>query len=88
MLVAAHADRRESDLTVMDMETQQLWSSTGTDPDATKAAAKGNLADDSKPWSLAPYLLVLLLLVTLAESVIANRYLRSSVAPQETMTKV
>ncbi len=88
MLVAAHADRRESDLTVMDQETQQLWSSTGGEPEAAKTAAKGDLSAATTPWSLAPYLLVLLLLVTLAESVIANRYLRSSVAPQETMTKV
>jgi hypothetical protein len=88
MLIAAHADRRESDLTVMDPETQQLWSSTGGEPEVAKTAQKGDLSAATTPWSLAPYLLVLLLLVTLAESVIANRYLRSSVAPQETMTKV
>ncbi len=88
MLVAAHADRRESDLTVMDPETQQLWSSTGSEPEPAKTSGKGDLSAASTPWSLAPYLLVLLLVVTLAESVIANRYLRSSVAPEETMTKV
>ncbi len=88
MLVAAHADRRESDLTVMDMDTQQLWSSTGSEPVAAKTAAKDGISAQVTPWSLAPYLLVLLLVVTLAESVIANRYLRSSIAPQETMTKV
>jgi hypothetical protein len=89
MLIAAHADRRESDLTVMETDTQQLWSSTGGEaPQAAKSGAPNQLSATSTPWSLAPYLLVLLLIVTLAESVIADRYLRSSIAPEETMTKV
>jgi hypothetical protein len=89
MLIAAHPDRRESDLAVMDMETQQLWANTGDPvPVTTKAKGGNELDSNANRWSLAPYLLVLLLVVTLAESVIANRYLRSSVAPQETMTKV
>lgn len=82
-LVAAHADRRESDLTVMDKETQDLWASTGSEPEAAKGAVQSGLSSTSTPWPLAPYLLVLLLLVALAESVIANRYLRSSVRPEE-----
>ena len=83
-LVAAHADRRESDLTVMEKETQDLWASTGTEPEVATGAVQSGLSSTSTPWSLAPYLLVLLLLVALAESVIANRYLRSSVRPEET----
>jgi hypothetical protein len=87
-LVAAHADRRESDLTVMEPETQQLWSATGAEAQVSaKGAVENGLSAASTPWSLAPYILVLLLLVALAESVIANRYLRSSVTPEETMTK-
>lgn len=87
-LVAAHADRRESDLTVMDKETQEIWAATGTAPEAAKGAVQSGLSSTSTPWSLAPYLLVLLLLVALAESVIANRYLRSSVRSEEMVTKV
>lgn len=82
-LVAAHADRRESDLTVMEPELQQIWANTGTAPEVAKGAAQSGLNSTSTPWSLAPYLLVLLLLVALAESVIANRYLRSSVRSEE-----
>jgi hypothetical protein len=89
MLIAAHPDRRESDLAVMDPETQQLWANTGDAAPATaKAAGSNEIESLANRWSLAPYLLVLLLVLSLAESVIANRYLRSSVSPQETMTKV
>jgi hypothetical protein len=86
-LVAAHPDRRESDLTVMEEETQQLWSSTGAAEQTAKSAPQNQLSGAATQWSLAPYLLVLLLVVALAESVIANRYLRSSITPEETMTK-
>ena len=82
--MAAHADRRESDLTVMEKETLDLWSNTGSQVDAAQGAVQNGLSSTSTPWSLAPYLLVLLLIVALAESVIANRYLRSSVRPEET----
>jgi hypothetical protein len=67
----------------MEPETQELWSSTGTAPEAGKETAKAGLSADSTPWSLAPYILVLLLLVALAESVVANRYLRSSIHTEE-----
>jgi hypothetical protein len=83
-LVAAHADRRESDLTVMDKETQDLWASTGSEVQESKGPVENSLSSVSTPWSLAPYILVLLLIVALAESVIANRYLRSSIRPEET----
>lgn len=78
MLVAAHADRRESDLTPMEQEVRDLWSATG---DASQpgggAGESESLSAATTPSSLAPYLLVLLLVVALAESVVANRYLRS-----------
>jgi hypothetical protein len=86
-LVAAHADRRESDLTVIEKDTLDLWASTGTEVDAAKGAVQNGLSSTSTPWSLAPYLLVLLLLVALAESVIANRYLRSSVRPEDAVSR-
>jgi hypothetical protein len=77
MLVAAHADRRESDLTPMDQEVRELWSATGEASQPASGAGAGTLGGVTTPSSLAPYLLVLLLVVALAESIIANRYLRS-----------
>ncbi len=82
-LVAAHADRRESDLTVMEKDTQDIWATTGSEEESAKAAVGTGVNSTSTPWSLAPYILVLLLLVALAESVFANRYLRSSIRPEE-----
>ncbi len=83
-LVAAHADRRESDLTVMDEQLQQIWASAGSAVETAKQGAENAISATTTPWSLAPYILVLLLIVALAESVIANRYLRSSIRPEET----
>ena len=53
-LLAAHADRRESDLTVIPQETLDLWKATGqSDPSGGGAAGSGDQGDKS-PWSLAP----------------------------------
>jgi len=77
-LVAAHADRRESDLTPMEQETLNLWTATGDSaPVAQGPGQTGTLSGTTTPRSLSLYILVLLLGVALAESVIANRYLRS-----------
>jgi hypothetical protein len=74
-LIAAHADRRESDLTVMPKETLDLWKATG-ESDQNASGAPGSEQSDRKPWGLWPILLLLLLFVSLAESVVANGYLR------------
>ncbi len=74
-LIAVHADRRESDLTVMPPETLDLWKATGGDESAAGASTTGD-QQDKKPASLWPWLLLLLLGVAVAESVVANRYLR------------
>jgi hypothetical protein len=72
-LMAVHTDRRESDLTPVPKETMDLWGATGGPQTGdTAAAAQGD--DLRKPWSLAPYLLILLILVALAESIVADRY--------------
>jgi hypothetical protein len=74
--VAVHADRRESDLAVIPKETLDLWQGTpagGAGGEGTGAAAG---SDSKTPWSLSPFLLLLLLGVALAESVVANGYLR------------
>jgi hypothetical protein len=74
-LLAAHADRRESDLSVIPQETLELWRATGSDQTATGASGPGN-EREKKPWPLWPWLLLLLLVVAMAESLVADRHLR------------
>jgi hypothetical protein len=75
-LMAVHTDRRESDFTPIPKETLDLWGATGGSPAGDAATAGAQSEDLRKPWSLAPYLLILLVVVALAESIVANRYLR------------
>jgi hypothetical protein len=74
-LLAVHADRRESDLAVIPDETLALWRATGSDQTAAGASGPGN-EQDKKPWPLWPWLLLLLLVVAMAESLVADRHLR------------
>lgn len=81
---AVHADRRESDLSVIPQETQDLWKGTGSGGNDSAAAGNATAAEESKlPWSLSPVLLLLLLGVALVESIVANRYLRPPAESQE-----
>jgi len=81
-LVAAHADRRESDLAVMPKETLDLWKATGGSDQPSGGTEAGKAGEGTtRPWSLSPILLLLLLGVALAESVVADRYLRPSADP-------
>jgi hypothetical protein len=83
-LVAAHGDRRESDLLVIPQETLDLWKNTGSGGSGSDAASPGAGVEASRiPVSISPVLLLLLLLVVLAESVVANGYLRSPEEGQE-----
>jgi hypothetical protein len=75
-LIAAHADRRESDLNVIPKETLDLWRATGQSDQTPQGASTLGDASDKKPWGIWPYVLLLLLVVAIAESVVANRYLR------------
>jgi hypothetical protein len=71
-LVAVHADRRESDLAAIPGETLDLWRNTGRGTgDGTSATAESG----ARPWSLWRYALFLVLLIGLAESLLAARYL-------------
>jgi hypothetical protein len=83
-LVAAHANRKESDLAVIPQDSLDLWKATGsTGPVNASGQGTGSEANTT-PWSLSPIILLLLLGVALAESVIADRYLRPSASSQET----
>jgi len=77
-LIAAHADRKESDLAVIPKETLDLWAATGEPAQGAAAAGVGSPGEGlTKPWSFSPYILLLLLCIAVAESVIANRYLQA-----------
>jgi Aerotolerance regulator N-terminal/von Willebrand factor type A domain len=73
-MVAVHADRRESDLTLMPQETLDLWKNTGRGPDTP--SGDGSASDSqARPWSLWRYALLLVLITAIIESVFASRYL-------------
>jgi len=85
-LLAAHADRRESDLAVIPEETLALWRATGSDQNVAGASGIGN-EQDKKPWPLWPWLLLLLLVVAIAESLVADRHLRPAAESPESRRK-
>src|SRR5579864_2218744 len=77
-LVAVHADRRESDLAPIPAETLDLWKGTGSSDTAPGGGPGGATDTADKPWGLWPYILLLLLGVAVAESVVADGFLRPS----------
>jgi hypothetical protein len=85
-LLAVHADRRESDLAVIPQETLDLWRATGSDQTAPGASGPGN-ERDKKPWPLWPWLLLLLLIIAMAESLVADRHLRPAAENPESQRK-
>src|SRR5262249_34921879 len=66
-LIAVNADRHESDLTPAPPETLSLWQNTAN---GTSASGGGTTAQDQKPLSLWWYVMLAVLLLTLAESVL------------------
>ncbi len=86
-LLAVHADRRESDLSVIPKETLDLWRGTGTnDPVPGTPGAASGVDAPQKPYSLWFYILLLLLGIAVAESIVANGFLRPA-APARDDTK-
>jgi hypothetical protein len=73
LLMAVHADRRESDLTPVSAETLELWSHTGN---TIQTAQPGGIEQQTEPRSLWRYALLLALAVGLTEAVFGTRYLR------------
>ena len=71
LLIAAHADRRESDLRIVPDETLELWRNTGS---TSAAARRGSSQTETKPWSFWRYVLILAVLAAIVESFIARRY--------------
>ncbi|HEV1288113.1 MAG TPA: BatA domain-containing protein [Bryobacteraceae bacterium] len=85
-LLAVHADRRESNLELIPQETLDLWRATGSDQSTAGTSGQGN-EQDKKPWPLWPWLLLLLLIVAMAESLVADRHLRPAVENPESRRK-
>ncbi len=73
LLMAVHADRRESDLTTVPDETLALWRNTGN---TAFEAQSGTVEHQLRPWSLWRFALMLVLAAALIESVFASRYLK------------
>ena len=73
LLMAVHADRRESDLTPIPDDTLAVWRNTGN---TAAAAQSGTVEQQTRPWSLWRYAMFLALLVALVESIFASRYLK------------
>jgi hypothetical protein len=76
-LIGVNADRRESDLDVIPKDVLALW--TGNTGNEAQEASSGTVAQDQKkPYSLWWYAVLLLLLATVAESLLSSQYLTMS----------
>ena len=80
-LVAVNADRLESNLDVVTDETRALWQNTGQGGEAGGQAA--GVTEESKPLTFWWYLVFLLLVAAMAESVYASRYLARDTGDDE-----
>ena len=76
-LVGVNADRRESDLDLIPKDVLALWTGN-TANGSQEASTPGAAQDQKKPYSLWWYAVLLLLLATLAESLISSQYLTMS----------
>jgi hypothetical protein len=74
-LIAVNADRRESDFARIEAETLGLWKATGEPGEAQGVTASGERVERTNPWW---WLLLFVLLLTLAEGILASRYLYGS----------
>jgi hypothetical protein len=71
-LVAVNADRHESDLTPLNQESITLWQNTAT---GVANAGGGPSEDTNKPVSLWWYVMIVVLLLAVAESLLGNQHL-------------
>jgi len=79
LLMAVHADRRESDLTPAPAETLELWRNTGgaaARGTAAGSAASASVGRQTQAFTFWRYLLALALAAALVEWIFASRYLK------------
>ena len=66
-------------ISAIPQETLDLWKGTGSAQSTSTGGANPSQTNDlEKPWSLFPILILLLIAVSLAESIVANRYLKTA----------
>ena len=83
-MIAVNADRRESNLSPIDKETLELWQNTGQGTESNPAAKPGEA--DTKPWSFWWYILFVLFLVSLTESLVGSRFIERD-EPEEIVNR-
>jgi len=74
-LIAVNPDRRESDLEAIPDDVLKLWSGSGNAGSAEAVAAEATAEERNNVSSLWWWVMLLVLMVGLAESVVASRYL-------------
>ena len=73
-VVGVNEDRRESNLDVIPDEVLSLWRGN-SGADATQAAATGGTQEQTKPFSIWWYIMILVLAATVVESLVADQHL-------------
>jgi hypothetical protein len=73
-VIGVNADRRESNLDVIPEETLSLWRGN-PGGETAQAAAVGQPQEQTKPFSVWWYIMILVLAAAVAESLLANQYL-------------
>ena len=77
-IFALNADRRESDLTPMAQESLDSWKKTGEASVSAAASKPGDAQEQERTYSPWRWVLFILLLVAVAETLIGSRYLSES----------
>jgi hypothetical protein len=75
-LVGVNADRRESNLALIDDDVLSLWRGK-SGPDSRQASVAGAQHEPAKPYSLWWYAMLLVLMAAVGESFVAARYFTS-----------
>jgi hypothetical protein len=73
-VIGVNADRRESNLDVIPDDTLSLWRGN-PGGGAAQVAAAGQTQEQTKPYSVWWYIMILVLAAAVAESLLANQYL-------------
>ena len=73
-VIGVNADRRESNLDVIPDDTLSLWRGN-SGAGATQASAAGQAQEQTRPYSLWWYIMLLVLAAAIAESLLADQYL-------------
>jgi Aerotolerance regulator N-terminal/von Willebrand factor type A domain len=73
-VIGVNADRRESNLEVIPNDTLSLWRGN-SGAGAAQAAAAGQAQEQTRPYSLWWYIMLLVLAAAIAESLLADQYL-------------